>query len=103
VEIVTLDSIVDQHSIKAPDLLKLDVQGFEMEVLKGAVKCLQGTRYILTETSFAPLYKDEPLFLDYVRFLAPYGFVFRGPAGFLTDPRTGVYLQMDALFERTPS
>lgn len=100
VEIMPLDLIIEQQSFEVPDLLKLDVQGFEMEVLKGAQKCLQGSRYIVMETSFTPLYEGERVFLDYVEFLAPYGFVFRGPVGFLTDPRSGAFLQMDALFER---
>lgn len=100
-EVLPLDLIMEQHATAVPDLLKLDVQGFELEVLKGASKCLKGSRYILMETSFVRLYEEEPLFLDCLAFLAPFGFVFRGPVGFLTDPRSGVFLQMDALFERT--
>ena len=102
VEVLPLDLIMEQHAVAVPELLKLDVQGFELEVLKGASKCLRGTRHILMETSFVRLYEEEPLFLDYLAFLSQFGFVFRGPVGFLTDPRTGVFLQMDALFERAP-
>ncbi|MCS4434556.1 FkbM family methyltransferase [Aquiflexum sp. XJ19-10] len=42
VEVVSLDSVLKQHLISNLDLLKIDVEGFEMEVLKGAKGILSG-------------------------------------------------------------
>jgi methyltransferase, FkbM family len=98
VEVTTLDRLLQDWRQPQIDLLKLDVQGFEMEVLKGAAESLRVTRHVLLETSFAPLYEGEPTFPEYVRYLHSLGFEFVGPLGFLADPRTGSYLQMDSLF-----
>lgn len=60
------------------DLLKIDVQGGELKVLKGAPKLLSQTLVVMTEVEFAPLYKDQPLFSDVDRFLREQGFSLHG-------------------------
>lgn len=99
-DIVPLDEIVAANTLPPPDLLKLDIQGFELEVLKGAERALAAARHVLLETSFRPMYEGEPLFAESYRYLVDRGFVFVGPVGFLPDPGSGVVQQMDALFER---
>ena len=47
----TLDSLLSQTGFPFPDLLKLDVQGHEMEVLKGAEKSLSLAEICLLEIS----------------------------------------------------
>lgn len=56
------------------DLLKLDVQGFEIEALAGLGERLEDVGAILTEVQFAPLYEGTPLFGDVDRFLRSAGF-----------------------------
>lgn len=46
-----LDSIVREHEISRLDLIKIDVEGFEFEVLKGAQATLASTRAIIVEVS----------------------------------------------------
>ncbi len=41
VDVITLDDFVDDEALKKIDLIKIDVEGFEMNVLKGAIKSLQ--------------------------------------------------------------
>lgn len=73
-QITTLDSAITAHALPAPDLLKLDVQGFELEVLKGATHALEKCRWVLCEVSFSELYAGQCLFSDVAAFLAKLGF-----------------------------
>jgi FkbM family methyltransferase len=98
VEVRRLDSVVAASELARPCLLKLDVQGFEKEVLKGARESLRSVDYVIAELSFRELYVGEPLFDDMCAFLKDNGFSFLRPLDFLRDPRNGEILQMDALF-----
>lgn len=70
----TLDAWTVEHLVPLPDLIKMDVQGFEIEVLKGAENCLQNASAVLTEVSFREFYKGQCLFHDVVRFMAEHDF-----------------------------
>jgi FkbM family methyltransferase len=56
------------------DLLKLDIQGYELEALKGCGKLLERIKIITTEIEFVPLYEGQPLFGDIDVFLRAHGF-----------------------------
>lgn len=47
----TLDDVASQYGIATIDLLKIDVEGFEFELLKGAGKALARTRALIVEVS----------------------------------------------------
>ncbi len=96
VAVYPLDQYRQQHQLPAPDLIKLDVQGFELEVLRGATDCLRAARAVLTEVSFREYYRGQPLFHDVAAFLAAHGFLLQA----LADPTPlGAPLgQTDALF-----
>lgn len=57
-----------------PKLLKLDVQGCEMEVLKGATRSLKHAKALITEVSFREFYKGQCRFDQVVSCLAAQGF-----------------------------
>lgn len=60
-----------------PDVLKVDIQGGELAVLRGAASCLkQGILLVETEVSFFERYLGQPLFRDIEAFLAGLGFEF---------------------------
>jgi len=70
------------------DLLKIDVQGFERQVLEGAPATLSRTRAILIELNFQDHYEGEGSFADLATQLRKFGFEFwdmslpeRGPDG----------------------
>lgn len=65
----------DLPEVAETDLLKLDIQGAELDVLKGAANLLKRVVVISTEVEFVPLYKDQPLFADVDAYLRSQGFV----------------------------
>ncbi len=99
VPMTTLDCYFHDRELPAPVLLKLDVQGYEAQVLRGGRATLARTRWVVAETSLKSMYKDEPVFLDIVEYMRERGFHFLRPVGWLKDPRNGELLQLDALFE----
>jgi FkbM family methyltransferase len=95
-----LDSIFDPKDLPRPILMKLDVQGYESWVLRGATEVLRIVDYVLLEASFRPLYDGERTFNELLPIMGSLGFRFLRPVDWLQDPKTGEVLQMDALFAR---
>jgi FkbM family methyltransferase len=98
-EVATLDGL----RLLAPGeraLLKVDVQGFELEVLRGAEQTLRQVEAVDVELSLVPLYEGAPDADDVVRHLEARGFSLRSKEPAFRDPRTGDLLQVDALFAR---
>jgi len=61
------------------ELLKLDVQGYELEVLRGASETIKrATVAIFCEVEFFQLYENQPLFSDIETYLRQCGFSFFG-------------------------
>ena len=73
VKTVRLDDI---REIGDADLLKMDVQGAELDVVRGAPNVLEGVTIVQTEVSFIELYKGQCLFADIDRALRNIGFQF---------------------------
>ena len=75
VEARRLDDLVAEHRIESPAFMKIDVQGMEVEVFRGAVQALAGSMVgIRSEVGFYPLYEGQPLFAEIDQFLRPFGF-----------------------------
>ena len=73
VETVRLDDVPETAGA---DLLKLDIQGAELMVLRHATDRLAEAVVVQAEVEFLPLYRDQPLFGDVDRFLRDHGFAF---------------------------
>ena len=100
VQVSTLDSLLVEAGWNEPiDLLKIDVQGAELHVLKGAQRSLRRTRLIWTEVSFRALYERSAVFAEVYEFLNEQGFRLCSlQDGFRGEGRE--LLQGDALFCR---
>jgi len=101
VPISTLDREMSAVTLERPVLLKIDVQGYEAQVLEGASATLSRVDYVLLEVSFRPLYEEEITFMDIARTMEGHGFEFLRPLDWLRDPHSGEVLQMDALFVKS--
>ena len=69
-----LDDVAAEAGIDSLDLLKLDCQGAELRVLRGAPGLLQRTRFVRTEVMFEPIYHGGALFHEVHALLRSHGF-----------------------------
>lgn len=99
VQIRTLDELFEECAIESLDLLKLDVQGYELDVLEGGTEALKRTRMVLTEMSFFEHYYGQPLAEAIIGYLMRAGFYLYHICDFQVSPE-GVPLQCNALFIR---
>jgi FkbM family methyltransferase len=102
VPVSTIDKIFESVCLTGPVLLKLDVQGYEANVLKGGKALLKRIDYVVMEASLKPMYEGELLFDALVDLMQSFGFRFECPVGSLEDPSSGETIQVDALFSRLP-
>ena len=100
-ELRRLDSI--GSSYLTPDsilLIKVDTQGFESEVLKGAPETLKMAVGLNLEMSFLPLYEGQPLFEEMFAEIRGLGFEAWDFKPAFVDYQTGRLLQADVTFFR---
>jgi FkbM family methyltransferase len=95
----TLDSVVDEWGGAQGAIgLKIDVQGYEDEVLRGAKATLPRVAFLEIELSLVPLYAGQVLFIDMIEHVHSLGFSLVNLDTVFTDPRTGRVLQVDGVF-----
>lgn len=75
VRVITIDSLYKKLKLKAPFLLKVDVQGSELSVLRGATKALQDSEVVLLEVHFFEFFIHGPKFYNIVHYMKQQGFV----------------------------
>ena len=75
VTISTLDDSLAEIDLGERVLLKADVQGYELEVLKGAPLTLRTVRWVYLELSFVQLYEGQPLAAEVISYLDDRGFL----------------------------
>jgi FkbM family methyltransferase len=98
VSIESLDNLFTSSDLASPILLKIDVQGFESEVIAGSTHFINKVRWIVMEVSFTDLYKGEADFISILNLLSDRGFRFLRPLNMHFSPKTGEVIEMDALF-----
>lgn len=99
VQVRTLDSCLGGGDIREPALLKLDVQGYEMEALKGCASLLPRFTYVYVECSFMELYEGQALADEVIRFLDNHQFRLNSTHNTQYDD-SGREVQADFLFKR---
>lgn len=98
----TLDTILAEQDMRQVDLIKVDVQGAELEVLRGGTRALEGAAAVLVEVSLVPVNAGCPSFAEVVSFLTQSGFQLFDFCSQVRR-RDGVLWQTDLLFVRSGS
>lgn len=74
IESTTLDKVMEKMEVYSNYILVIDVQGAELEVLKGAPRTIEKSLFIFCEVSAIHLYKEQVLVEEIVNFLRKYNF-----------------------------
>ena len=80
--------------------IKIDVQGYESQVLEGATNILPKIKGIQIELSLVPLYENQLLFRDMLDYITNLGFEFCDILPGFRDRQSGKLLQFDGIFFR---
>lgn len=95
----TLDMAVNAGSAPANvDLLKIDVQGYELEVLKGAAATLTNVGVLLLELNLIDIHRGVPLIAELVRWLDQRHLVAFDVCGLTRRPLDDALWQVDMIF-----
>lgn len=100
VSVECLDDFATKLEIQLPLMIKLDVQGYESQVLNGGYETFKKAAIIIIETSFVTLYEGQDLFDDIYKRLLGMGFSYFGAIAYIHDPVSGFPLQGDSIFIR---
>jgi FkbM family methyltransferase len=94
---VWADVVHDEERV----FLKLDVQGFEMHVLRGSAEHIAQVAGVQAELALTKLYEGDPPWREVVDHLEERGFRLAGLEPGFEDPETGRMLQADGVFVRS--
>lgn len=101
VSVHKLEDCLSPAEVTFDSLLKVDVQGFELEALKGCGELISKFRHVIVECSFVELYKGQALISDVFAFMLRSGFTLISVYSLSYDDN-GRAVQGDFLFGRWP-
>ena len=99
INLISLNELLKKKKFKNKRIfLKIDTQGYEKEIIKGASKVLNRLHCIMLETSITPMYKGEESYKKIIEFMKKKGFyVWAIERGF-SNKKTGRVNQLDVIF-----
>jgi FkbM family methyltransferase len=97
----TLDSLL--NGVRSPGFLKIDAQGYELQILKGALQILPVFEMVLLEIAVIEINEGAPLLHDAVAFMKLHGFVTYDILEIHRRPLDGALNQVDIVFVREGS
>ncbi len=92
------DMVQNEFRGRAPELLKLDVQGYELEVLRGAENSLAQVEVILTEVNLLDIHRGVPLLGEVMAWLASRHWLAYDICGLTRRPLDQALWQADMIF-----
>jgi FkbM family methyltransferase len=99
----TIDQLIKDGDCAPPELLKLDVQGYELEVLEGWNFEFERCQVIQCEISLLPLVPGAPMLEEVIAYMARRDFLMWDVDELIRAPSDGAVWQIDALFCRKDS
>lgn len=98
-----LDDVIAERTLEEPILLKLDAQGFELEILRGGRATLARAEVVILEASLIPYNEGAPLIAEVIAFMAEAGFVAYDIFGGHRRETDNALYQTDIVFTRPES
>ncbi len=103
VPVYSIDGLIARGEMPVPDICKIDVQGFEIEVLKGAAAIFGKTEVFILEASLFKFYVNQPLLHNIIAYMTERGYVIYDFAGFTNRPIDMALGQLDICFVKEDS
>ena len=98
-QVVTIDQLLSEtYPEFVPDLVKLDVQGFELEALSGAETTFGRTEVFVLETSLFRFMPRQPITREVTSFMFDRGYELYDITDYLRRPYDGALAQVDLAF-----
>lgn len=109
IEADSIDNLLQKENVEEIDFIKIDTQGSELDILKGATKYFESLIGIEVEVEFIELYQKQPLFSEVNKFIESKGFslidlrkCYWKRKGKNSDNRKGQLIYADALYLKEP-
>jgi FkbM family methyltransferase len=103
VPIYQIDNLISENEIPVPDICKLDVQGFELEVLKGATSLFGKTEVFILEASLFEFMPNQPILNEIIDFMYKRNYLIYDFPGFSNRPFDKALGQIDVCFVKKDS
>jgi FkbM family methyltransferase len=98
----TVDALIDSLPLSTPvDMMKLDTQGSELDILRGAARTLESVKCLQLEISLVHYNDGGPLLAEVVAFLRDRGFFVRDLFDLKYAPDTDDLTHVDCLFSKS--
>jgi FkbM family methyltransferase len=100
--VITIDQLLSEtYPNFSPDLVKLDIQGFELEALAGAQTIFGRTEVFVVETSLFRFMPRQPITREVISFMFDRGYELYDITDFLRRPSDGALGQVDLAFVKS--
>jgi len=99
-ETKTVPAILEETGFPFPQLIKMDIQGLELEVLRGMEDMLPRVEALILECNTFPFLPEQPVVGDIITWLGTRRFPIYDICGFGRRPRDGALSHLDILFAR---
>ena len=98
VQVRTLDGLMAQGDYQKPYLLKIDTEGFELEVIRGAKMTLIDTQYVIAEVSVVKRFNHSYHFAEFIEEMHARGFRLYDILRVVRKPAINEVMILDAVF-----
>jgi FkbM family methyltransferase len=99
----TLTSIFERNKYPLPDFVKIDIQGHEIEAMKGGEQIIRNAEFVLLECTVLDLGNNPPMINEVFNYMDALNFQLYDISQFMRRPSDKALFQIDALFIKKDS